>query len=141
MKRFLTIGFALMCLLILKSNLLFSQVDSDDIMTMSETNQRIDILAHRYNKTHKLHGYRIQLMSSSKNEKAKKAKSRFASKYQLIQVHLIYQQPFFIIKAGDFLTKIEAEKFQRIIESDFPGSFVIPDIIYPYKQYTFKDLN
>ena len=56
--------------------------------------------------------------------------------HQEIEAHEIYQQPFFIIKVGDFLTKLEAEKFHREIEEDFPGSFILPDLIDPFKQYS-----
>ena len=97
---------------------------------------RLEILLERYNKTHEIRGYRIQIISSSKKELARKAMSRFASLYQDIEAYEVYQQPFFIIKVGDFLTKLEAVKVLREIESEFPGSFVLPDKITPLKQYT-----
>jgi hypothetical protein len=86
-----------------------------------------------------IYGYRVQIISSSKKEKAKKAKSVFVSKYQGYFAHEIYQQPFFIIKVGDFLTKIEAEKLHREIREEFPESFVLPDIVNPIEQYSGKN--
>ncbi|HAW51171.1 MAG TPA: hypothetical protein DCX54_02410 [Flavobacteriales bacterium] len=103
------------------------------------TDSRISTLSDRYNRTHQVYGYRVQIISSSKKEKAKKAKSVFASKYQGYVAHEIYQQPFFIIKVGDFLSKIEAEKLHREIREEFPESFVLPDIVTPFEQYSAKD--
>ena len=100
------------------------------------TDNRIHELNNRYNRSHELHGYRIQIISSSKKEKAKKAKSIFASSYGHYEAHEKYQQPFFIIKVGDFLSKLEAEKFHRQIRDEFPGSFLLPDIIDPIDQYS-----
>lgn len=123
-------------LLMAKSLKSQASLNSDTIIKITEADPRIEILADRYNKTHEIHGFRIQIISSAKKEMAKKTKSKFASMYQDIEAHEIYQQPFFIIKVGDFLTKLEAEKFHREIELEFPGSFIQPDIIEPYKQYT-----
>jgi hypothetical protein len=116
----------------------FSQTTAMAILEnkLPPSDPRIEALSDKYNKIHTIHGYRIQIISSSKKEIAKKAKSKFASMHQDIEAHEIYQQPFFIIKVGDFLTKLEAEKFHREIEEDFPGSFILPDVIEPYKQYT-----
>ena len=102
------------------------------------TDNRIHELTDRYNRSHEFHGYRIQIISSSKKEKAKRAKSVFASRHQGYKAHEIYQQPFFIIKVGNFLSKLEAEKFHREIRDEFPGSFVLPDIIDPIEQYAKK---
>ena len=103
------------------------------------SDRRISILTDRYNRTHEIRGYRVQIESSSKKEEAKKAKSRFVSRYPGYNAHEIYQQPFFIIKVGDFLTRIEAEKLHRELADEFPGSFVLPDVVKPEKQYGKKN--
>jgi len=141
MKLYITIIFTAGSLFLLNGNSLFCQMQPDSISNTSQNDPRIDILVKRYNKTHELHGYRIQIISSSRKDQAKRAKSKFASKNQSVQAHEIYEQPFFIIKVGDFLTKIEAEKFHREIVHDFPGSFVLPDVIDPYKQYSKENSN
>ena len=113
-------------------------IDSEtQLVTLSD--ERISTLTERYNRSHEIHGYRVQIISSSKKEKAKKAKSLFVSRYQGYEAYQIYQQPFFIIKVGDFFTKIEAEKLHRKIRDEFLGSFVLPDIINPIEQYSDKN--
>lgn len=106
-------------------------------VTLSD--DRIDKLTERYNRSHEIHGYRVQIISSSKKDKAKKARSIFSSRYQGYKAYEIYQQPFFIIKVGDFFTKIEAEKLHREIRDEFLGSFVLPDVINPIEQYSDKN--
>ena len=113
--------------------------NSSDTGVVVTADPRIEVLADRYNETHEIRGYRIQIVSSSRKEEARKMKSKFASRYPEIQAHEVYQQPFFIIKVGDFQTKLEAEKFHRQIEEEYPGSYVIPDAIKPFKQYTKAD--
>lgn len=138
MKNLLKSLFGLGIALIFSAPATFSQNTALAILQakIPPSDPRIEILSERYNRTHTIHGYRIQIISSSKKEIAKKAKSKFASMHQEIEAHEIYQQPFFIIKVGDFLTKLEAEKFHREIEEDFPGSFILPDLIDPFKQYS-----
>lgn len=125
---------------IISTNEIFAQNEGDTILTIS-ADPRIDVLADRFNKTHEIRGYRIQIISSSRKEPAKKELSKFVAGNQNIQAYEIYQQPFFIIKVGDFLTKLEAEKFHMEIEEEFPGSFILPDIITPLKQYTYEEAN
>ena len=140
MNRLLTLNLILSSLLFICGGKLYCQTYSDATHNPGSDEDRIEVLVKRYNKTHEIRGYRIQIISSSKKDQAKRAKSKFASKYHFIQAHEIYQQPFIIIKVGDFLTKIEAEKFHREIKDDFPGSFVLPDVVDPYDQYSKQEL-
>ena len=112
-----------------------AQFISDSTIEFVEVDGRFETLIERYNKTHEIRGYRIQIISSSRSDQARKMKSRFASQYKNVEVHETYQQPFFIVKVGDFLTKLEAEKFHREIEEQYPGSFILPDEVDPYEQY------
>ena len=136
-KNILSITAALFATSVISAQNPVSSYTETELVTLS--NPRISALIERYNRCHEIYGYRVQIISSSKKEKAKKAKSIFASKYQGYFAHEIYQQPFFIIKVGDFLTKIEAENLHRKIRDEFPESFVLPDIVNPVEQYTNKD--
>ena len=140
MKRYLLNSISLILFVLLAKTGLFAQNSTlfKVPFKLPEIDPRIEVLSKRYTKTQEIHGYRIQIISSQKSDMARKAKSKFASIHRNIQAHEIYQQPFFIIKVGDFLTKLEAEKFHREIAEEFPGSFVLPDLIDPFKQYTYK---
>jgi hypothetical protein len=77
-------------------------------------------------------GYRIQIFFASGNNAKNQAlekKSEFSTKYPDMDSHLIYQSPFFKVRVGDYRTKSEAYKFLKEISEDFPGAFIVEDLI------------
>lgn len=75
-------------------------------------------------------GYRIQLFFDSDKNKVNDAKSRFASKFSKVDTYVTYNAPNFFLKAGDFRSKLEAERIRAQIEVDFPTSFVVREKIF-----------
>lgn len=92
---------------------------------------RLDLLAERINKTDEVKGFRIQIHSGLRKEAARKVKSQFLLLYPETSSYEIYQQPNFIVKVGNFLTKLEAQYFLNNIREKFPNSFIVPDDINP----------
>lgn len=79
-------------------------------------------------------GYRIQIFSDSGNgarERANEKRSQFVSKYPEVPAYLDFNNPNFIVRIGDFRTKLEARKFLNDITVDFPYAFVRKDMIQP----------
>lgn len=79
-----------------------------------------------------IEGYRVEIFfSSSMNakEKALRQKVNFLSKYPEYNVHIKFAAPNFKVRVGDFRTKNEALKLQKKIQDDYPGAFIVPDII------------
>lgn len=75
-------------------------------------------------------GYRVQLFSDSGNNAKKDAtqvKTDFLTKFPESTAYLIYQEPNFKIRVGDFRTRLEAYRFQQKILIDFPNSFLVKD--------------
>jgi hypothetical protein len=62
-------------------------------------------------------------------DKAFNQKVKFLSKYPEYDVHVKYKAPDFKVRVGDFRTKNEALKLQKKIQQDYPGAFIVPDII------------
>ncbi|GAB4249988.1 MAG: hypothetical protein Kow0079_02900 [Vicingaceae bacterium] len=77
----------------------------------------------------KYEGFKIQIYSDSKKQPAKKIQADFIISYPEIKSELIYQQPFFKVRVGNFRTKLEAIKFKKEIESKFPNCFIVTDEI------------
>lgn len=75
-------------------------------------------------------GYRIQLFFDSDKNKVNEAKSIFATKFSKVDTYITYNAPNFFLKAGDFRTKLEAERIRAQVESDFPTSFVVREKIF-----------
>jgi len=79
-----------------------------------------------------IQGYRVEIFFSSDmkaKEKSFNQKVKFLSKYPEYNVHIKYVAPNFKVRVGDFRTKDEALKLQKRIQRDYPGAFIVPDII------------
>lgn len=78
-------------------------------------------------------GYRIQVASlsgtSSKN-RAFDMKDRIRNNYPGMEAYVVFDEPNFKVKVGDFRTRLEAFVFLQHIKTDFPGT-IIRDNIYP----------
>lgn len=74
-------------------------------------------------------GYRIQLFFDSDRSLINNAKGRFVSRFSKIDTYVTYTAPNYFLKAGDFRTKLEAERIKAEIEAEFPTSFVVQERI------------
>lgn len=77
-------------------------------------------------------GYRIQIyFGNGKNARAKtnQARVNFISKYKDTKAHIVYTNPYFRLKVGDFRTKSEALFFLTEIKPYYPDAFIVSDII------------
>lgn len=76
-------------------------------------------------------GFRIQIFFGTDRKKATEMRSTFLQKYPSIPANLIYQQPNYKVRVGDFRTRIEAYKIQQQLNQEFPGFIVKDDISLP----------
>ena len=81
-------------------------------------------------------GYRIHIFSEIGNDALSHAKavtSRFERAVPDIPIYLTYVEPHFLLRAGDFRNRVEAEKCLRKIKPRFKEAFVTQDKIYKPK--------
>lgn len=115
---------------------------SDTLSIKINQDARIDSLIklhHQVNQTiinHEEHdgikGFRIQLfMDSGNNSKSNvnNRKLRFEQRYPKVKAYLIFREPYYKLRVGDFRTKLEAEGFLNRLIYRYPGSFVVADKI------------
>jgi hypothetical protein len=79
-----------------------------------------------------LDGYRVQIFSESGNnakEHAQKSLSDFNQSAYENAAYLIYQQPNFKVRCGDFRTKAEAQRLLKQLSGQYPGSYIVKDNI------------
>lgn len=74
-------------------------------------------------------GYRVQLYFDSDRKVINDARSKFIAQFPKVDTYVEYNAPNFVLKVGDFRTKLEAEKIKAEVEVDFPTSFVIKEKI------------
>jgi len=96
---------------------------------------RIDTLAARRAELNKsvgigqLMGFRVQLYSGSVRKDAYNLQARFQQDFPDIRTYVSYNDPNFKVRAGDFRTRIEAEKFQEQLKRTYEGTFIVTDKI------------
>ena len=74
-------------------------------------------------------GFRLQVFVGNTKEGFLAAKSYLMNHYPELEIYESYSQPTYKIKAGDFLDRLEAEKYYASLKSKFSGTRVIVDRI------------
>ena len=74
-------------------------------------------------------GYRVKIHFGTDKNVAREIKGNFMAKYPDVPAYEKYDQPNFNIRVGDFRTKLEAYKFLKEIQVDFPSAFLVQDEI------------
>ncbi len=106
-------------------------IGSDSTRLSGKKDPRIQKMSDKYveSQNGKIKGYRVQIHFGAEKSKAMQVKSRFLSKYQEVRAYDPYDAPYFKIVVGDFRTKLEAYKFLKEVQGEFPGSFIVTDEI------------
>lgn len=130
-------------LLVLLSFILFSscfaQVDSSGIGVLVHKDPRVDLLVKKQASINivskksigrTMRGYRLMVLNTNKREDAIAAKTKIYTYFPELKAYLTYQAPFFRLKAGNFQTRDEAEKYKKEMAPLFPkGVFILNDTI------------
>lgn len=75
-------------------------------------------------------GFRILILSTNDRSKANDAKLKVYNNFPELKAYLMYQAPYFKLKAGNFKDQKEAEVYLKKIQVHFPtGVFIIRDTI------------
>ena len=128
--------FCLLVLFSFFSTFLFAQ-DSTEVIVHADprvemlVKKQSDInLAIKKANARTARGYRVLVINTNKRDEAMAAKTKIYSNFPELKAYLVYQSPFFKLKAGNFRTREEAEQYKRSLSYYFPkGVMVINDII------------
>lgn len=75
-------------------------------------------------------GYRLLVINTIKRGDAIAAKTKIYSNFPELKAYLLYQSPYFKVKAGNFKERKEAEVYQKKMKAYFPnGVFIMNDVI------------
>jgi hypothetical protein len=75
-------------------------------------------------------GFRILVVSTNDRNKANDAKMKLYKNFPELKAYLMYQSPYFKLKAGNFKDQKEAEVYLKKMQVYFPtGIYIIRDII------------
>ncbi len=82
------------------------------------------------NVPHSARGFRLLVLNTSNRNDAIAAKTKVYTYFPELKAYLQYQAPYFKLRAGNFKTRAEAEKYRQSMNTLFPkGVFVINDVI------------
>jgi len=88
------------------------------------------LLVDGYKEQKQLEGYKIQIFSGRSRMDAVKVKSSFLSKYgENESADILYQQPNFKIRVGNYRDRLSAHKWLAVYKIDFPSSFIVKDVV------------
>jgi hypothetical protein len=111
----------------------FAQNTSADTLSWISRNPKLDMVANKLKeineKKQAMPGYRIQVYFGAQRSRANEIRALFNTHYPDILATVSYSQPNFKVRAGDFRTRLEAQKHLVDVEKNFPGAFVVPDEI------------
>jgi len=77
-------------------------------------------------------GHRIQIYFESGNNSKNSAireKDRFDRRYPQVPSYIIFGEPYYRVRVGDFRTKMEAEAFLKMIVGRYPNAFITKEKI------------
>ena len=77
-------------------------------------------------------GYRVHLYMDSGNRarmNTQQEQEEFAEKYPDIPAYIVYEEPYFKLRAGDFRTRLDARRFLEKIRRDYPAAYIVVDRI------------
>lgn len=77
-----------------------------------------------------MRGYRLLVANTNNRDEAIAAKTKIYNYFPELKAYLQYQSPYFKLRAGNFKTRDEAEKYRKSMTSMFPkGVYIVNDII------------
>jgi hypothetical protein len=85
-----------------------------------------------YNLSQKIQGFKILIFSQTGNgskNNAIGAKSDFVEVFPSVPTYLVYEEPYFKVKVGNFKTRKDAIEFLRIVQATYPNAFVVQDFL------------
>ena len=97
----------------------------------------INVLVKKYKNLLKaktgVEGWRVQIIFKTKKEEIQQLKIAFIKLYPEIPAYLGYEEPYYKVRVGDCKTRLEALKIKYQISENFPGAYLVPEIINFYQ--------
>ena len=114
-------------------------VAQSGVLNISQ-DSRIDALMMKQRQIHEndstISGFRVQIFMDLGNdalERAEIMKAEFEENYPDIPIHLLFGQPYYRLRVGDFRTRLEAERLHQRLVKEYKNAFVTADRIeLPY---------
>lgn len=87
---------------------------------------------NNWRKVGEINGYRIQIAAYSgvnSRSQAESARNSFNNLFPYTQSYLIYNEPYFKVRVGNYYTRLQAFKDLETIRETYPSAYIVPDKI------------
>ncbi len=122
------------CIALFGFRSVYSQSNSGKIEI--SVDERISVLLEKHleiNSSKKyIQGFRIHIFSESganSRSAALEIKAKFIAKYPNTEAYIVFQEPNYKLRVGNFRNRMNARGFLKEIIIDYPNAYVIKDII------------
>jgi SPOR domain len=136
MKALGTSGLFLLLLLIRMNTASAQQNSISGGKTEIVQDSRVDSLVKKHVQINQvintMDGFRIQVFSDSginSKTKAQAVQSELQSRFPGMTVYLSFKSPNYKVRAGDFRTRLDAQRVLVQLTADYPNAFIIADQI------------
>ncbi|RYD73199.1 MAG: SPOR domain-containing protein [Sphingobacteriales bacterium] len=75
------------------------------------------------------YGYRVQVFYGSDRRELFNQQARFRSSYPKINTYIVYKEPNYYLRVGDFRTRLEAQRLMSELRATFPTLFIFREKI------------
>lgn len=135
MKHIQTIRLALGLAAALIAGGLEAQAQTGRVRVVGDVavNQMVEKHIELNSRAKTIPGYRVQIASfsgTSSKANAFNLRERFMADHPSVQAYIIYDEPNFKVKVGDFRSRLEAYAFLQEIKETYKG-YIIKDNIFP----------
>lgn len=72
-------------------------------------------------------GFRIQVASTNNRTEAYRLKSELYQTYSRFKAYLVYEQPYYKLRIGDFTTNLQALQYLEEVMDSYPAAWIVPD--------------
>ncbi|MDJ1485443.1 SPOR domain-containing protein [Cytophagaceae bacterium YF14B1] len=100
---------------------------------VGDITQKLDVILDTIANTNKnirfAQGYRVQIYSGNSSDEANRARDRSYTLFPDITPHIVYVQPNFRVKVGDFIDRLEAQRVYVALKAEFPTALIVPERI------------
>lgn len=72
-------------------------------------------------------GWRIQILATTDRQRLESVKQTFQYRYPNVPIDWVHSNPYYQLRAGAFLTKLEALRLKYILEQDYSGIYLVKD--------------
>ena len=87
---------------------------------------------YNWKKVGEFNGFRIQIAAYSgvnSRSQAEAARNAFSALFPYSRTYLIYNEPYFKVRVGNYYTRLQAYKDLETIRETYPSAYIVPDKI------------